>query len=307
MKEKLKNFLLKLKTPKTWFSIVYSIIAVLIISATITLVCVNLVNNIVTYIFYGLSTLALAYLVYLAIYYTPKIKDSIIKSMKKHRFTNEMLTSYGYRSTIFAIFSFIINITYAIFQGVFAILSRSIWFGALATYYIAISLIRGGLVFISGKKQKNKNEFTLEKQIKSYRNCGIYLILLNFALIGALVQLVLTNNGFRYAGLMIYCMATYAFYKLTMSVYNLFKAKKHNDYTIQSIRNISFADSLVSILALQTALLYEFSANYSSSLPNALTGGAVSLTIIGIGLYMVISGCKKLKNLQKEKENGQQI
>ena len=307
MKEKFQKFFLKLKTPKTWFAIVYTIIATLIIAATITLVCVNLVNNIVTYIFFGLSAIALSYLVYLAIYYTPKLKDAIIKSMKKHKFTNEMLSSYGYRSTIFAFCSLIINIAYAVFQGVFAILSHSIWFGALATYYIAISLIRGGIIFISRKRQKNKSEFTLEKQIKSYRNCGIYLVLLNFALIGALVQLVLTDNGFKYAGLMIYVMATYAFYKLTMSVYNLFKAKKHNDYTIQSIRNISFADSLVSILALQTALLYEFAPNANADIPNALTGGAVSIAIITIGLYMAINGTKQLKNIQKEKENGQQI
>ncbi len=305
MKEKLYNFYLKLKTPKNWFAIVYSIIALIIIAITITLVAVDLVNNIVTYIFFGLSAIALTYLVYLVVFYIPKIKEAIIKSMKKHKFTNEMLSSYGYRSTIFAFCSLIINIAYAIFQGIFAILSRSIWFGALATYYIIISLIRGGIIFVARKKKKSKHEFTLEKQIKSYRNCGIYLVLLNFALVGAIIQLVLTNNGFKYAGLMIYCMATYAFYKLSMSIYNLFKAKKHNDYTIQSIRNISFADALVSILALQTALLYEFSPNHNSTLPNALTGGAVSAIIIVVGLYMAISGAIKLKNLQKEKENGQ--
>lgn len=300
MKEKFIAFLNKIKEPKIWFSITYSIFALLIISATITLVCVNLINNFVTYTFFGLSALTLSYLVYLVIYYTPKIKQSIINNMKKHKFTNEMLSSYGYRSTIFAFCSLIINISYAVFQGVFAILSHSIWFGALATYYISISLIRGGIIYVTHRKSKNKENFTLVNQLKSYRNCGIYLVLLNFSLTGALVQLVLSNQTFKYAGLMIYCMATYTFYKLTMSVYNLFKAKKHNDYTIQSIRNLSFADSLVSILALQTALLYEFAPNQNVDLPNALTGGAVSIAIIVIGLYMAISGNKKLKNTKGE-------
>ena len=304
MNQKLKNFYLKLKSPSLTFSIVFSIIAILIISATIILVALNLTHNIITYIFFGLSAIALTYLVYLFVLYIPKLKDKIINNMQKHKFTNEMLISYGYRSTIFAFCSLIINILYAIFQGVFAILAQSIWFGALATYYIIISLIRGGIIFIARKKKKNKEEFTIEKQIKPYRNCGIYLIFLNFALIGALVQLVVTNNGFKYAGLMIYCMATYAFYKLAMSIYNLFKARKHNDYTIQSIRNISFADSLVSILALQTALLSEFAKGYNPAIPNALTGGAVSIAIIAIGIYMAINGSIKLKNIQKEKING---
>ena len=82
-------------------------------------------------------------------------------------------------------------------------------------------------------------------------------------------------------------------------LYNLIKAKKHNDYTIQSIKNISFADALVSILALQTALLSAFSPEYKPYLPNSLTGGAVSISIIAIGVIMVVNGQKKLKDLRR--------
>ena len=157
------------------------------------------------------------------------------------------------------------------------------------------------------EKRRNRKSYTLENQIKSYRNCGIYLVLLNFALIGAIAQMVLANQGFKYAGIIIYIMAVYTFWKLGMSIYNLFKAKKHNDYTIQSIRNISFADALVSILGLQTALLAAFAPNYNPYLPNALTGGAISIIIITIGVIMIISGQKKIKILQKEKNDGQEI
>lgn len=298
---KLQKFLNKLKTPSITFSIIFSIISLLIIASVIALVCVGLVNNIVTYVLYILSAIALTYLVYIVIYYTPKIKQIIINTLKNHKFTNELLESYGYRSLIFAICSFFINIAYAVFQGVVAILSRSIWYGALATYYIIISLIRGGIIAISRKKQKNN--YTLEKQLKSYRNCGIYLAILNLTFIAAIVQMALNYQGFKYAGLMIYVMATYTFYKLCMSIYNLIKAKKHNDYTVQSIKNISFADALISILALQTALLQAFAETYEPQLANSLTGSAVSIAIFTISIFMIIKGQLKLKQLQKEKNN----
>jgi len=304
---KIKEFLAKLESQKAWVKIVNYILAVAIIVFTLVLVCLGYSNNIFAYLLYGIAAIALTYLVIITVFVIPKIKDGIIRTLKKHKFTNELLESYGYRSIIFAICSFIVNIAYAVFQGVIAILSHSIWFGALATYYIAISLIRGGIVAISRKKKNNNEELTLEKQVKSYRNCGIYLVLLNFALMGAVVQMVLSDQGFKYAGIMIYVMATYAFYKLGMSIYNLFKAKKHNDYTIQSIRNISFADALVSILALQTALLYAFSENYQPYLPNSLTGGAVSIIIIGMGIFMIVRGQKKLKEIEGEKIYEQEV
>lgn len=293
-----KKFLLKLKTPRPLYAVLYSIFSVLFITATVVLLCLGYQETILAYCSYAVSAILLTYLVYIVIYFAPKIKNGIINLLKKHKFTNELLESYGYRSLVFATFSFLINIAYAVFQAVIAIMSRSIWYGALATYYIALSLIRGGVVAISRKSQKNAID--PKRQVLSYRNCGIYLIILNFALTGAIVQMVFSDQGFRYPGLMIYVIATYTFYKLTMSIYNIFKARKQTDYTIQSIRNISFADSLVSLLALQTALLQEFSVNYQPILPNSLTGGAISLIIIAIGIIMVVRGTKELKYLKQE-------
>lgn len=289
----------KIKSPSVAYGVWGSVLSLLIIAGTVTLVVLGLTESVFVYLLYALSATALAYLVLIAIYFVPKIKGWVISQLKKHKFTNELLDSYGYRSIIFAIWSFIVNVAYAVFQGVMAILSRSVWLGSLAVYYLVISLIRGGIVAISRRREKAGEAFTRERQIRAYRNCGIYLVLLNFALTGAVVQMVAYGGGFKYAGNMIYVMAVYAFYKLGMGIYNIFKAKKCDDYTIQSIKNISFADALVSILGLQTALLYAFSENYQPRVPNALTGGVVSVVIIAMGIYMIVCGQKELKKLRK--------
>ena len=90
-----------------------------------------------------------------------------------------------------------------------------------------------------------------------------------------------------------------------MSIINLFKARKQTDMTVQAIRNVNLADAAVSILALQTALLGTFSADgVNVGLFNTLTGIAVSLLSIGIGVQMVAYANKKLKETRGEKNDG---
>lgn len=284
-----------------WLVVLTSILSVLVIALTLTLVVFGYTNNIWAYILYLLSAITLTYLVYVVILFASIIKQNIINSMKKNKFLNNLLEDYGYRTVIFAGFTFALNVAYAIFQAVIAIMAKSIWLGSLATYYIVISVIRGLLV-----KNARKNSVGEEaSKIRAYRNCGILLLVLNLALVPAIVQIVQDSQGFAYAGLMIYVMATYAFYKLTISIINLLKAKKLKDYSIQAIKNLSFADALVSILALQTALLSVFGDGSLYVLFNALTGGAVSITIISIGIFMIVKGQKKLK-IQKENIKNEQ-
>ena len=66
-------------------------------------------------------------------------------------------------------------------------------------------------------------------------------------------------------------------------------------------------DALVSILALQTALLTMFSeGEVNISIFNTFTGIVVSLLSVGIGIYMIVSANKKMKEIQKENKTNEQ-
>lgn len=170
---------------------------------------------------------------------------------------------------------------------------------ALAGYYILLALLRGGVLLYHKRKHgvddPAKNTQT---QIKTYRNCGILLLVLNIALSVAIAQMIFDDGAFVYAGLMIYASAAYAFYKITMSIINIFRARKQDDLTVQAIRNVNLADATVSILALQTALLNTFSGEgVNISLFNTLTGSVVSLFTLGLGVFMIIKANKeRIKN-----------
>jgi hypothetical protein len=114
--------------------------------------------------------------------------------------------------------------------------------------------------------------------------------------------MIFEDRLFTYADWTVFAFAAYAFFKISMSIYNFFKARKQDDLTVEAIRNINLTDGAVSILALQTALLHAFqSGQVDVSAFNTLTGIAVSAVTLALGIYMVIKGNKELR---KEKKDG---
>ena len=152
--------------------------------------------------------------------------------------------------------------------------------------------------------QNQNDEYT---KAKVYRNSGIITLILNVALSVAIAQMIFSDAHFTYIGWTIFAYATYSFYKITMSIIALIKAHRQTDLTVRAIRNINLVDALVSILALQTALLTMFSdGNINIPLFNTFTGIVVSLLSLGIGIYMIVSANKKIKIIKKENLNNEQ-
>lgn len=226
------------------------------------------------------------------------IKGLLLKWAQKYKFTRELFQNYSFRTIIFAAIAFLINIGYAVFNAVIGIINLSVWYGALAAYYIVLSLMRGVILLYRRKRdayeKKDGNRIVL-RDIKKYRNCGILLILLPLCLSFAILDAVQSHSSFSHPGLMIYVAATYTTYKVTMAIYNSVKTRKVEDMTLKVVRDINLADALVSILALQMAMLREFSPDLNVDFVNCLTGGAVCALTIALGIYMVAYGNHKHK------------
>jgi len=321
----------KLKQPKPiWLTVFYLFFA-LLLAGTIVLVCLEKEQTIWHFVLYCLAAISLSYCVYTIVYLAPKIKNKIISQLQKNKFTNAMLSSYGYRTIIFSIFSFSINIAYVAFMGVFAIITKSVWYISITIYYLVLISMKATVLCFKFRERKynkkldnlqNKKEnlnienceievagvTTLnafdsqEKQAKALRYSGIMFIFLTLALSGIIVLIYTSNMYFEYAGLLIYAVAAFTFYKLTLAIYNLFKARKQDDQYVQSIRNINLASAMVSIIVLQVALFQAFSPASNTSFANGLTGGVVSLIILTLGIIMIVQSNKLLK--KKENING---
>ena len=310
MKIDFRSLWKKILNPPTWAKVLTFIITLLSATLSLVMVALGLENGalaIIAYILFGIAGVSLTYSVYLIIPLFPKMKSGIIAWMEKYEFTHLLLRNFGFRTVIFAIGSFLMSLLFSGFNAYMGIKNRSIWYGALAAFYIALAFLRGGVLAYHKSRIGKKTQNDEYVKVKVYRNSGIITLILNIALSSAIAQMIFSDAHFTYMGWTIFAYAAYAFYKITMSIIALIKAHKQTDLTVRAIRNINLVDALVSILALQTALLTMFSeGEVNISIFNTFTGIVVSLLSVGIGIYMIASANKKMKEIQKENKTNEQ-
>jgi len=295
----LKNIWSKLKNPNgIWLALFY-VFFMLIVAGTIVLVCLISKQTIWHYILYAIAAVMLAYFVYTLVIFIPKLKAGIICSMQKHKFTNKLLKDFGYRTIVFGVISFTLNVTYISFVLVMAIMSKTAWYFTITAYYVVLAFMKGN-VFHS--KRKYGTEI---KEAKAFRFSGIMFVVMTIVFSGVIVLIYKANHYFEYAGLLIYAVAAFTFYKLVLAIINIFKARKHDSLYIQNIRNINLANALISIIILQVAMFQAFSPESNLGFANALTGALVSAIILVVGIIMIVKANKKLKELKLQTQHSE--
>lgn len=288
-----KNIWNKIKNPHgIWLALFY-VFFVLITAGTIVLVVLVPKQTILHYILYVVATGLLTYFVYTMVIFVPKIKVNTIQFLQKHKFTNKLLEDYGYRTIVFAVFSFILNMAYVLLILVMAIMSKTAWYFTITVYYIVLAFMKGN-VFHSKRKYGTES-----KQARALRFSGIMFVVMTIVFSGVMVLIYKANHYFEYAGILIYAVAAFTFYKLTLAIFNIFKARKQEDLYIENIRNINLANALISIIILQVAMFQAFAPEYNLGFANALTGAGVSFIILVLGVLMIIKSNKRLKELNK--------
>lgn len=302
MKTILYNLLKLLLRPRGLVLVITYILTLIFISSSLALLFVDYTGSlleVLAYTCFGLAGVSLGYSVYTIVIYAPGIKKNFMGMIRSNPNLNMVLSDWGMRTLISAVISFVFGIANAALNAYLGISERSIWFGALAAYYIFLAIMRGGLLL--GSRRRVRSDSLL--RAKNYRRCGIWLLILNAALSSAIAQMIFDDRGFSYKDWLIYAFAAYAFYKITMAIINAIRARSHDDLTLQGIRNINIVDGAVSILALQTALLHTFSVSgeVDISLFNTLTGSAVSLFSLGLSIFMIVKGNREIKEIKNAK------
>ncbi len=226
------------------------------------------------------------------------VKEKVRPGIAANPFTRRMAADYRYRTVMFAVPGLALNVIFALFNGVIGIYSRSAWYGTLAAYYILLSVMRFLAVRYDRKlSHKKQDKALLAEEIAVYHKCGILLLFMTVALAGMVILMVCEEEGKSYPGLLIYAVAAYTFYKISMSIINLVKVRKFKSPLLMAIRDIGHIDACVSILSLQTAMFASFAdgQEFFVKLMDGITGTVVCLLVLGIGSYSIYSANKMRK------------
>lgn len=218
--------------------------------------------------------------------------------VKQNRYVRRYLTDIPFKTKVTLYGSLGVNVLYAGLKLASGIYYGSVWFITLAVYYGFLAVLRFLLLRHVNRNTVGKN---LLSEWKRNRLCGLLLILMNIALGGMTVLVIRQNRSFEYAGHLIYVMALYAFYAVITAVINLIKYRKLGSPVLSAAKTISLAAALVSMLALETAMLTQFGGADDMAFRHvmtAATGAAVCLAVLGMAVYMVMKSTKELNRLK---------
>lgn len=253
----------------------------------------QLSSPVLEYVAYVLSAYALA----ISVTGILKVVRFIRNGIKEHPFVKQLISipivdklmkESMFRTEVALYPEFCINVLYVIFKTSMGIYYRSAWFISLGVYYLALAIMRFMLIHYMRFRRHSAD---MKDELRRYRMCGCMLFLINIALVGITILAVKKNNGFTYAGYLIYVMAMYAFYSVITAVINLVKYRKYGSPVLSAAKVVNMSTALVSIFSLETAMLAQFGGESTEQFRvtmTALTGAGVSFVVVGTAVFMII-------------------
>lgn len=307
--DKLQNFL---KRPYGFFLILIYTVTILSCGGAIFLAVKSLDGwffEVLSYTLYAIAAITLGYSVYTVVIYAPNFKRNITATLKKNSLIAKIMDNYGFKTLIFSLFSFSVTVVFVLFNLVSAIRYRLIWYYAISGYYFVLLLFRGGILLADNKcrkKYSTDQEQLKNKKWRIYLSGGIILSLLEIAMAVAVTEMMLSKRPIESGMIMAIANATYTFYKMSMATYNLIKAKKYNDPSVQALRNINFADACMAIVSLTVTMLSTFGENDLDNgliVIKACVGFAACTTIIAMAILMIERAVKEIKSYKGTNKN----
>ena len=196
------------------------------------------------------------------------------------------------------------NGAYGALQLGLGIYHGSAWFYSLAAYYATLAAMRLSLVWHTLHHAPGEQ---MQQELMRYRACGWVFLLTNLALSGMMFYMIYENRAVRHNEITTITMAAYTFATLTMAIVNVIRYRKLNSPALSAAKAISLASACVSMLTLENTMLTTFRSETmmpeKARLFLGLSGGAVSIFIIAMAVYMIVQASRKLKSLEEAQWN----
>ena len=192
-----------------------------------------------------------------------------------------------------------LNFAYGIFKITSGVIVGSAWIGADGIYNFAQAIIQLFQIL------RRKKPGTIVQQWKSYRFCGVLILLMHLTLTGIVFQMVNWNRVEESGEIMIIATAAFAFYKFISSFIDLAKDRKHTHPVDSSVRMLELSQAIFAMFSLQAGLLHIFGTGERWEYwLNLAVGCIVCLLTVAMGIYMIRRANREIKSLQ-ETQNGE--
>lgn len=288
--KKLKTLCNRLFSPPLWLTVLLAVLSAAGLTAVFVL---GLDEHPLAYAVYVLSAYALTACCLALVKAAPGMRRAVRQTVYAHPVSSQYMTDAAFRVRISLYISLTINLVYSALKLVSGILYSSLWLGAVAVYYILLSVMRFILLRYMRTEKEGRD---ILQEYRQYRTCGAVMLVLNLSLTGIVFHMVWQNESFSYPGTLIFAAAAYTFYTVTVSVIDLVRYRKYESPVLSAAKAIRFAAALVSLLSLETAMLARFGSDEHYHLwMTGLTGAGVCLIVLVMSVYMLCRSGREIR------------
>lgn len=187
-----------------------------------------------------------------------------------------------------------VNITFSLYQILIGLTRNSLWFYALALYYVLITATRVLMLYYIRKEAVDGRE-----ELRRYRKCGIMMLVLTFMILGIGI---LMNNGNstpkQYPGHMVFVVGVFTLYTFINSIINLWRYRLLESPLISASKSVNLATALVSLYTFEAAVFAQFRPYINPSLItllNVVTAGGSFIVIAWMSAHIILRSTRALK------------
>ena len=279
--------------PPVWFRWSFGIVS---ITAVLCVFLLDLFSAPIAYAVFLASALGFYYLITVTVIpLAQRIKAWLMANRYIKRYYEDM--EFNARITLY--WGILLNVLYAAFKLVTGIYFRSEWLIAIAVYYGILIALKYTLAHQDLRSIRRNTALDEIKQWRLYRRVGALMLLMNVGLSGITVQVVGHNESFSYPGTVIFVMAAYSFYRITIAITRLLTGRENRSPIFSAAKVIDVSFAVTAMFTLQTAMFASFAKGLDTRVPNIITGTAVAVIITTLAVIMIVRARKKLKRVQE--------
>ena len=218
--------------------------------------------------------------------------------MHKNGFTARYFDDKDFRAEVSLYAGLAINLLYGVFKIATGIFYGSAWLWSMGIYFFAIGGIRFMLMRNLGRKSFSQDEKAVKlHEYRTYRRCGIMMLFMNITVAGLEIQMIWQNKANEYSRAVVVITACYTFYSFMLALVNMISFRNRDNAILSAAKDLTFSGAVMSVMTLQTSMLYAFNEKGDDyrQLFNSITGGFVIAIVVGISVYMIIRGTKKIR------------
>lgn len=289
--EKFKKFINKLIYPHVAIILILVPIAVVLTVCSLIYFDSTSVISIISYViaFYALTIVC---------FRIPNMINFFKKVKEDNKYIQRWVNDVHFRVNVMLYGSLLLNVAYALFQLCLGFYHMSFWFYSMAVYYIMLAFIR---FYLSKHTKKYQPGEKLEMELKRYNFCGWLLLFMNIAVVIIISFIIYWGRTFYHHEITTIALAAYTFLAFTIAIVNMVKFKKLNSPVYSATKTISLVAACVSMMTLTTTMLTTFGGEdmqETKTLLLSFVGAAVSIFILTISIYIIVTSKKKLNRLK---------